>query len=317
MEILYFGVWCRPFSNAWITPTPNRMCLIWASLLLLRFVRHPKILTGLPEQCATQTHHLITNLVFNLTSDIFILAIPLPLLIKSHLPARHKVVLVILFSLGAFVMLSAILSKVSSFRDPFSSEWVFWYTREASTAVIVTNMPHCWSLVRRVFHLRSFIANGSSSRRVTSDRTRSYGPRSNNKSRNDTKSSHRINLRRLKSVHSPTESQEGIATSKNDNVAVGSMEIWQDVHFEVSHSGPRSPTPTRTADNRFGKGHAFFDDRELGTKSNAIALKEVKPGHSSSESLSEASSSDKNSSSSRQHSNDIITSSSSHENRSA
>lgn len=23
MEILYFGVWCRPFSNYWAVPTPN------------------------------------------------------------------------------------------------------------------------------------------------------------------------------------------------------------------------------------------------------------------------------------------------------
>ena len=23
MEVLYFGVWCRPFSNYWAVPTPN------------------------------------------------------------------------------------------------------------------------------------------------------------------------------------------------------------------------------------------------------------------------------------------------------
>ena len=64
-------------------------------------------------------------------------------------------------------MLSAILSKVASFENPFSSLWIFWYTREASTAIIVSNLPQCWVLLRRLFHLKSFIAvTGQTSHRV-------------------------------------------------------------------------------------------------------------------------------------------------------
>ncbi|EXJ62325.1 hypothetical protein A1O7_02759 [Cladophialophora yegresii CBS 114405] len=136
MEIFYFGVWCRPFRDYWQTPTDN-------------------------VQCTTALHHLIMNLVFNLTSDILILSIPLPLLVRAHLPLRKKALLVFPFSLGLFTMLCAILSKRLSFTHPYSSEWVYWYCREASTAMIVANMPYSWALIRKVFNLRSFFGDST------------------------------------------------------------------------------------------------------------------------------------------------------------
>jgi hypothetical protein len=59
-------------------------------------------------------------------------------------------------------MICTILSKYYSFRQPFSPIWIYWYTREASTAMVVTNMTHIWTLVRRILGLRSF--TGSSER---------------------------------------------------------------------------------------------------------------------------------------------------------
>ncbi|KAJ9617999.1 uncharacterized protein PV06_09269 [Exophiala oligosperma] len=139
MEVCYFGVWCRPFHDYWKTPTDN-------------------------TQCTTALHHLIMNLTFNLTSDILILSIPLPLFLTSHLESKRKLLLVFPFSLGIFTMICAILSKVASFKHPYSSEWVYWYCREASTAMIVSNMPYSWALIRRVFHLRSFLGDSTANR---------------------------------------------------------------------------------------------------------------------------------------------------------
>jgi hypothetical protein len=101
------------------------------------------------------------NLVFNLTSDILILSIPLPLLAKAHLGPKKKILLIFPFSLGLFTMLCAILSKRLSFTHPFSAEWVYWYCREASTAMIVANMPYSWALIRKVFNLRSFFGDST------------------------------------------------------------------------------------------------------------------------------------------------------------
>ena len=125
MDILYFGVWCRPFSNYWAVPTPN-------------------------PQCDAATHHLITNAVFNLTSDILMLVIGLPLFLRLKLPLRKKIPVVCVFSLGIFTVLAAILNKVYSFSEPFGNEWTYWYIRESSTALLVANLPFVWALWRKL-----------------------------------------------------------------------------------------------------------------------------------------------------------------------
>lgn len=141
MMSLYYGYWCRPFSAFYAVPTPDL-------------------------RCATQIPHLIVNLTFNLTSDLLIIFIPLPMFIRAHLETKKKLLLVFPFSLGFFTMLCAILSKHLSFTEPFSSEWLFWYTREASTAMIVSNMPYSWAIVRRIFRLKSFLHSRSNSQAV-------------------------------------------------------------------------------------------------------------------------------------------------------
>ncbi|KAE9362564.1 hypothetical protein N431DRAFT_358461 [Stipitochalara longipes BDJ] len=150
MESLYFGVWCRPFPQYWAVPVAN-------------------------EQCSAAIHHLITNAVFNISSDIMMLCIPLPLLITSQLPRTRKLILCTLFSLGVFVIMCAVINKYYSFAHPFSPMWEFWYIREASTAVLVANMPMCWPLLRRIFNLKAFNggASGSAVQFSTGARSRS------------------------------------------------------------------------------------------------------------------------------------------------
>ncbi|KAF1991681.1 hypothetical protein K402DRAFT_322826 [Aulographum hederae CBS 113979] len=131
MEILYFGVWCRPFHGYWAVPTSN-------------------------FQCSAAINHLITNAVFNISSDLIMLAIGLSLFIRSRLPFKRKLVLCSVFSLGVFVIVAAICNKYYSFTEPFGSMWTYWYIREASTTLIVANLPFLWTLLRRLFNLGAF-----------------------------------------------------------------------------------------------------------------------------------------------------------------
>ncbi|KAK7635849.1 hypothetical protein IWX48DRAFT_630474 [Phyllosticta citricarpa] len=131
MEIFYFGVWCRPFHNYWAVPTPNL-------------------------QCNAATDHLITNAVFNISSDLFLLVLALQMVVRSQLPLHRKLVLSIIFGLGIFVVLASILNKYYSFTNPYGQAWTFWYTRESSTSLLVANLPYTWTLLRRLFNLRAF-----------------------------------------------------------------------------------------------------------------------------------------------------------------
>ena len=40
-------------------------------------------------QCASYYNHLIDDAVFNITSDLLILSLPIPLLIKAQLPLKR------------------------------------------------------------------------------------------------------------------------------------------------------------------------------------------------------------------------------------
>jgi len=141
MEVFYLGVWCRPFHNYWAVPTPN-------------------------PQCSAATDHLITNAVFNISSDLIMLLLSLQMLIRSHLPLKRKLILCGIFGLGIFVILSAVLNKYYSFNNPYGTLWTFWYVRESSTVMIVANLPFTWTLLRRIkiFNVGAFDKYGTPSR---------------------------------------------------------------------------------------------------------------------------------------------------------
>jgi hypothetical protein len=131
METLYLGVWCEPFHDYWAVPTPN-------------------------IQCSAAIHHLIVNAVFNISSDLALIAVALNISIGNQLSVLHRVFLSIIFGLGIFTVLSAVLNKYYSFTHPFGLEWTYWYVRESSTAMIVSNLPFTWNLLRRLFRLAAF-----------------------------------------------------------------------------------------------------------------------------------------------------------------
>lgn len=131
MEVLYLGVWCRPFSQYWAVP-PNS------------------------SQCSAATNHLITNAVFNISSDLIIISIPMPLLFKVRLPKKNKTILFIIFLIGAFTIVASALNKYYSFTHPFGTEWTIWYLRESYTAILCANLPLTYPLIQRVFKLRNW-----------------------------------------------------------------------------------------------------------------------------------------------------------------
>jgi hypothetical protein len=131
IEITYYGVYCRPFSQYWAMPVQNM-------------------------QCATYAHYSITQAVFNISSDAAMLGIPIPLLIRAQIGVRKKVLLMCVMSLGIFVIIAAILNKYFNFAAPLTTTYQMWYIREASTAMYVANLMCWWPLLRKMFGWRAF-----------------------------------------------------------------------------------------------------------------------------------------------------------------
>ena len=80
------------------------------------------------------------------------LIIGIPLLLSVRLPLQQKAVLLIVFGMGIFVIVAAILTKIYCLVPGLISYvYLKWYFREASVSLYVTNLPALWSLIRDVF----------------------------------------------------------------------------------------------------------------------------------------------------------------------
>jgi len=78
VEIAFFTA-CRPFVGYWAVPPPN-------------------------PQCTTLEHFAIVQATFNISSDLLIIAVPIPMIMSLSLPPKQKIGLGMLFSMGTFVV---------------------------------------------------------------------------------------------------------------------------------------------------------------------------------------------------------------------
>ncbi|KAI2776516.1 hypothetical protein F4815DRAFT_341119 [Daldinia loculata] len=142
---------CIPFHHQWqINPSPGNNCM--------------------PAISTVQT---IFIMIMNTLTDFYLMAIPLPVVWKSHLPWRKKLILLIMFSGGFLEMAFGILRCVSILThgdiDPAQSG--YWSVRESFVSVVLTNMPMVYPIFRR------FIEKGlsaSRSRATSQGDTRGY-----------------------------------------------------------------------------------------------------------------------------------------------
>ena len=88
-EILYLGVWCRPIQQYWAVPVENCRLLHSSDRPPPRLVATADLTCITTAQCASYYHHLITSSVFNISSDLMILCIPLPMLYKLKLSLKR------------------------------------------------------------------------------------------------------------------------------------------------------------------------------------------------------------------------------------
>ncbi|KAF2002032.1 hypothetical protein P154DRAFT_431761 [Amniculicola lignicola CBS 123094] len=138
MEILWFGVWCKPFPQYWAVPTNS-------------------------TQCSAMINHLITNATLNISSDVLIMLIPFPLVFKVKLPWTKKAILASMFTIGSFTIFAAAYSKYQSFKHPFSPIWISWYLREAFTAMLCANLPLTRPVLQHLFRTKFFTSTNNTS----------------------------------------------------------------------------------------------------------------------------------------------------------
>ena len=129
--IITYTVVIFMFVFYWCSPTPE----YWAVPVRI-------------DQCATYYHHMIFATACNISSDILLLLIPIPIIFKTRLPPRRKAILVCILGLGVFNILAAVLNRYYNFSNPNSYVFLYWYVAEVGIAMLVGNMPLCWPVLR-------------------------------------------------------------------------------------------------------------------------------------------------------------------------
>ncbi|CEJ59801.1 hypothetical protein PMG11_08405 [Penicillium brasilianum] len=125
---ILFG--CHPMHKNWqIYPDPGNYC-----------------------QPAVSKIDIYVTVVLNVVTDIYLISIPAPMLLKARLHWREKLELLVLFSGGLFVMMAGILRCVLILTAGANGaqQAGSWACRETFVAVVIGNVPMIYPLFRRI-----------------------------------------------------------------------------------------------------------------------------------------------------------------------
>ncbi|KAJ5322526.1 hypothetical protein N7452_010815 [Penicillium brevicompactum] len=108
------------------------------------------------DNCTLRGPLYIVIAVFNVMSDVCIILIPIPILAKLQVPLQRKLILVIMFSSGIFIMICTILRAYYSLSSITNLGTALgWADRECFVAAIVVSLPGIKPLFRNTSWLGS------------------------------------------------------------------------------------------------------------------------------------------------------------------
>ncbi|KAJ0425605.1 hypothetical protein BJY00DRAFT_308341 [Aspergillus carlsbadensis] len=121
----------------------------------------------IPGTCLSFEAVWFFNASMNITTDLTLLVLPMPLISQLHLPKRQKFALLAVFALGGLVVITSIL-RLSSLRTVAKSNdtsWsnvaaAYWTAAECNVAIICACLPFLRPLISRIFP--RFLSTGNS-----------------------------------------------------------------------------------------------------------------------------------------------------------
>ncbi|KAK8050067.1 hypothetical protein PG994_011797 [Apiospora phragmitis] len=115
----------------------------------------PPPLAGVPNpgvNCmpAISPLQTIFVMVMNTVTDFYLMAIPIPMIWKSKLPHKKKLMIILMFSGAILEMMFGILRAVAILKDGDTNpaESGYWSIRESFVSFVLTNLPMVYPLFR-------------------------------------------------------------------------------------------------------------------------------------------------------------------------
>ncbi|PSR83420.1 hypothetical protein BD289DRAFT_370042, partial [Coniella lustricola] len=120
---------CQPLTNYWqIFPDPGTMCQPAISPILIAVF-----------------------LGCNVITDVYLISIPIPVLLKARLRSSQKISLICLFSCTILITGISIVRALFMLKDPKINGDGMWDVRETFVALVTTNIPPIVPLLRSWF----------------------------------------------------------------------------------------------------------------------------------------------------------------------
>lgn len=117
-------------------------------------------------------------------SDVCIILIPIPILAKLQVPLQRKLILVVMFSSGIFIMICTILRAYYSLSSITNLGTALgWADRECFVAAIVVSLPGIKPLFRNTSWLGSTNRKNSKSPYYNSDGYNGFGSKASGKTK--------------------------------------------------------------------------------------------------------------------------------------
>ncbi|KAK8138116.1 hypothetical protein PG984_001496 [Apiospora sp. TS-2023a] len=154
-----------------VLPATYVGCLLVAFLKCIPFRRHWQVFPNPGVNCmpAISPLQTIFVMVMNTVTDFYLMAIPIPMIWKSKLPLKKKLMIILMFSGAILEMVFGILRAVAILKvspaapftasnnlfidgDTNAAESGYWSIRESFVSFVLTNLPMVYPLFREYFN---------------------------------------------------------------------------------------------------------------------------------------------------------------------
>ncbi|KAK7940774.1 uncharacterized protein PG986_013161 [Apiospora aurea] len=135
-----------------VLPATYIGCLLVAFLKCVPFDHHWQVFPNPGVNCmpAISPLQTIFVMVMNTVTDFYLMAIPVPMIWKSKLPLKKKLMIILMFSGAILEMIFGILRAVAILKDGDTNpaESGYWSIRESFVSFVLTNLPMVYPLFR-------------------------------------------------------------------------------------------------------------------------------------------------------------------------
>ncbi|PGH07221.1 hypothetical protein AJ79_06325 [Helicocarpus griseus UAMH5409] len=203
--LLLLGLTCRPFHKLFqVYPDPGPLCT--------------------PQSLA----FLIPILAMNVSTDMMIMAIPIPVLAKMRASMGRRIFIFILFGAGVFIMIAACLRVYFVIADKTGASAAIWSCREDLVAVFVGNAPIIRPLFSRKLWNGGYKYGSKPSNYHTGDSVELSGKYPTD--RLNKRNSRSFYSRDMKATNIESDSMERIMDNRDGEVPTMVIQVRKDVH---------------------------------------------------------------------------------------